>query len=771
MAALSDAEIIAQNPIGGQLDSFRRALQSTFDELRLSEVKDHRSLSARLVETTDAKFLAVDLVLTLQTTSLARTLLSRSGTGTLLRDLSGLVAHLDSPDFDTRSFIPLFEHVDGCASDQEICAALFTLLASLRSTPPTVFSKLPLDTPVKSNSSSQCADEQTHNDIDERILQEINGCVYRDTKEWSADADRMTKMANPQVRSGLWTEYPIVPSQDAFFSWFWAFQRRYLCRGRGTFYASPDLPLAGSDYVRKHTDELLKFTGHAREVFAAQPTRRFLHGFIIRGSIMELWVFDRSGLYGSEKFDIHKDPRRFIKIMFGYTRMSDEQLGVDTFIKEDKEGKYVVLEEEAKEEHVYLEDKPIAFQRAIVCRGTACYRARKRGSQQWQYVVKFAWRSNKRQAEGELLRLAKERNVWGVAKLINHRDLDAIADLRSGLQFGKPQIFRLARQNLISQSRTGTRSSMLANPLGISLTPLASSSSGQKRKRADEKAMAPPPKWSRSKSSRRSHTTGSSVQADGGVSSCVDDNPNLNSLTTTPEVGEHGSFENRIFSCLIISPPGRPLREFKSILEFLHVCLDVVKALRSLHCNGKILHRDISENNIIIAETKREEEPRAIVIDLDLGKELDRAPSGARHRTGTMEFMAIEVLRGKQHTYRHDVESFFYVIVWVIISHRPGGSQGLSKESQLRDWYRGSYTHIATIKRGQMDRGGFKDILAEFLPAFESLKGPVEELRDILFPYRGELFTGTYKDPDRLYHPMIKVFERAIAQHRGLGLG
>jgi hypothetical protein len=41
----------------------------------------------------------------------------------------------------------------------------------------------------------------------------------------------------------------------------------------------------------------------------------------------------------------------------------------------------------------------------------------------------------------------------------------------------------------------------------------------------------------------------------------------------------------------------------------------------------------------------------------------DGIPSGARHRTGTMQFMAIEVLEGKGHTYRHDLESFFYVFV------------------------------------------------------------------------------------------------------------
>jgi Fungal protein kinase len=101
--------------------------------------------------------------------------------------------------------------------------------------------------------------------------------------------------------------------------------------------------LKQSEIRGKYTEELLVFYGHAREVFASQPTRRFLHGFFIRGSFMELWVFDRSGLYSCEKFNLHQDPHRFIKIMVGYSMMSDEELGVNTSIERDETGKYIVF--------------------------------------------------------------------------------------------------------------------------------------------------------------------------------------------------------------------------------------------------------------------------------------------------------------------------------------------------------------------------------------------------------------------------------------------
>jgi hypothetical protein len=84
------------------------------------------------------------------------------------------------------SVVPLLEKVikreiEGDICDEDIWNAVFSLI-SLRATTPTVVNKAILDTPFKSNSSSQQGSEQTHDEIDPRILQEINDCVYKDTK-------------------------------------------------------------------------------------------------------------------------------------------------------------------------------------------------------------------------------------------------------------------------------------------------------------------------------------------------------------------------------------------------------------------------------------------------------------------------------------------------------------------------------------------------------------------------------------------------------------
>lgn len=48
-------------------------------------------------------------------------------------------------------------------------------------------------------------------------------------------------------------------------------------------------------------------------------------GFTICGSLIRLWVFDRSGLYNSEKFDVYIELERFIR---GLARYVDDRSGV-----------------------------------------------------------------------------------------------------------------------------------------------------------------------------------------------------------------------------------------------------------------------------------------------------------------------------------------------------------------------------------------------------------------------------------------------------------
>lgn len=206
-------------------------------------------------------------------------------------------------------------------------------------------------------------------------------------------------------------------------------------------------------------------------------------------------------------------------------------------------------------------------------------------------------------------------------------------------------------------------------------------------------------------------------------------------------------------------------------MELLTALRDAIKAHRSLYIQGKSLHRDISENNVIITDPKKADGLTGMLIDLELAKEVGSGPSGARHQTGTMEFMAIEVLRRVSHTYRHDLESFFYVLLWICA--RRAWERGYRcrsgdrpKESLLTWWYTGSYKEIARNKEHAMGVNGFKELLEEFPPVFDRVRPLCQEIRGILFPLLkdGALFIGTESNPpENLYDSIIEAFDNAIA--------
>jgi len=474
---------------------------------------------------------------------------------------------------------------------------------------------------------------------------------------------------------GRWTDFPQSPVQNTVCKWWFDFQDEFLSSERGVYYTSTTKDLTGSEAKRqidlfvkpnneklskvvhdwedvevigelKESDEkkkatLLQIGRYVRDVFSSQPTRRYVHAFTLCGNEMRAWVFDRSGSYSSTVFDIHEEPELFIRTIAAYVMMSDEELGLDTFIERDDGDQFITIVEDAtgKERRLQLESVPIAYQRAIVCRGTSCFRARTLNSKDLRYVVKFSGVSDKRRPEADLLRLARERGVKGVAKLFGHHHITSIADMREGLKFGKPYDFR---NTTLSPALSFSQSQSLLSQSFGQLPGLGTAGEPPKKRKSVDAGGSP------SKRSRSNSQSPDKAKRKNEVYS----------QTTSLYTHDESSFDNRIFRCLVISPAGRAIRDFRSIPELLEVLRDAIKAHRSLYTSGKILHRDISENNIIITDPKEADGFTGMLIDEDLAKEIGSGRSGARHQTGTMEFMAIEVLRRVSHTYRHDLESF-----------------------------------------------------------------------------------------------------------------
>ncbi|KAL9018480.1 MAG: hypothetical protein Q9185_004220 [Variospora sp. 1 TL-2023] len=801
MANLSqeDRNIIAKHPLGTSLDQLQeplRKIEQSYEpgSLSFNSAADGPGLGPQKVISM--------LLYTLLGHEVALETKSKTGSGDVASELYTLFRRVRNVHFDYEHYRALSRLVIKQASDVDIWNAVFDLIMTVsRTTPPTTAPVFFDDTPVTIASSSLQGSEQIRMNIESAMFLEIKGCTYRNVtgffekyfkeRPWSHETEAIYNTVKKQYTGGRWTDYPDPPNEDAVWDWLSRFQDEYLSDTRGVLYTTKSTSdLTGGEaqrqldvFVKRRGIEtsgkhdwkdvrvigelkqskwtlkniLLQLARYMRDAFTAQPTRRFIHGFFLHKTTMELWVFDRSGPYSSGEFDIHKEPEKFIRAIAGYAMMDDEELGLDTFTELDNEGRLVTISEDetGKENRMRLDEAPFVKQRAVVCRGTTCFRSSDQAT-----VVKFSWTSDKRPPEANHLRLAREKGVEGIAQLIGYQRITSISELRSGLTFPPPNRFRDGNTSATTSSQT-QRSRSLGHIQNLSI----SKTSSKRKPAGDERGCQ-----KRTRSDSQRSKLGQEYEAA--------------QKPSEPAVrlyeSNNGQYSNRIFGCLAIAPAGQVLSEFtqrpqptdsipSAIRELLATLRDAIKAHRSLYLKGNILHRDISENNIIITNPKESGGFTGMLIDLDLAKVLGSGRSGARHKTGTMEFMAVEVLLGIDHTYRHDLESFFYVLIWLCA--RRGwdlcdNPKGRPKVSVLSKWYSGALKDIARTKTGDMHADGFNGILEEFPPVFASVKPLCEKIRGILFPLLkdGTLFRGTPPGlPERLYDPIVEAFNSVIA--------
>ncbi|KAI0967699.1 FunK1 protein kinase [Xylaria arbuscula] len=524
-----------------------------------------------------------------------------------------------------------------------------------------------------------------------------------------------------------------APSSDNFLQWFSNYTSRELDGARGSWHTSsggvaPEhesdddgarlfltmssspasnvqtrwdhVQVIGQFYHRAsvcYQDGLLRLCRSAHQVFASQPTRLFLHGFYIRSSLIEFWVFDRSGLYCSNLFDIQKDFIQFLSIVLSYQRMTDQDLGRINIIETDKSGSYIVLNRVVK---LYLESQPITSREDLVGTGTTCYRARMPDSNRWNYVLKFKWRWAKERPEDELLKLAKEKRVWGAVSLDYYEEIESTANLRRGLRWGRHRKF--AKMQCL-RKRSGNIE-------------------GQQQE--------------------------VTCNTDGLIE-YTEETDNL--------------FQNRILACVVTSPVGRPLYTFQSLLELIQVFRDTIKCHRSLCYNAKILHQDISPGNMIILDGQDEGKPQGILIDLDSAIELAEEAGTEFDITGTRPFMAIGVLKSERHTYRHDLESFLYVFLWTIITNHTENPPETSKLRQWSsgDWDELAVRKSLDMDQVgfQTILEEFTPEFSSLKPLAESLRQVLFPLRAGVI-WTGT--DGSPEAVDKLYDGMIRAFEEAI---------
>jgi hypothetical protein len=100
--------------------------------------------------------------------------------------------------------------------------------------------------------------------LEQRILEEISSCTYRDVgdffakyfeqKAWVKQARTIVEAARvKQVKqvNGRWLGYPQPPKQEWVLEWFFYLQRDFFANQRGFFYTTHNRALPGSEAKRQ----------------------------------------------------------------------------------------------------------------------------------------------------------------------------------------------------------------------------------------------------------------------------------------------------------------------------------------------------------------------------------------------------------------------------------------------------------------------------------------------------------------------------------------
>jgi hypothetical protein len=163
----------------------------------------------------------------------------------------------------------------------------------------------------------------------------------------------------------------------------------------------------------------------------------------------------------------------------------------------------------------------------------------------------------------------------------------------------------------------------------------------------------------------------------------------------------------------------------------------------------------------MINEDKENPSLPSFLIDLDLAINEQRdGATGANGKTGTRAFMAIGSLLGENHSFMHDLESFFWVIFWICI-HYEGPSNG-RVVARFDKWNFVDTEELADSKKGAIsDEADFVRCANEyFTEYYRPLISCVNALRREVFPHGRRWL----KEDAQLYDRMREILRRAQAE-------
>ena len=219
--------------------------------------------------------------------------------------------------------------------------------------------------------------------------------------------------------------------------------------------------LKQSTRYSNYDSTITQLANYVREIFGAQQTRMWVHGFTLCGEDFRVWVFDRDGALGTNVINIHNEPLLFVKAIIGFACMDATELGFDPTIRWKSEGEAASIVYDATIHHSssFLDDvappfieaeiggstkcleinvmAPLARRIAINSRGTAVFAARmcSPNPMQWDFAVKEQWRAPTMATEETIFRLLSlEPPAIGLPLFHFYQDMGRVSTLvRQGI--------------------------------------------------------------------------------------------------------------------------------------------------------------------------------------------------------------------------------------------------------------------------------------------------------------------------------------------------
>ncbi|CCU79831.1 serine/threonine-protein kinase Sgk2 [Blumeria hordei DH14] len=510
----------------------------------------------------------------------------------------------------------------------------------------------------------------------------------------------------------------------------------------------------------KWTDKFLQLSAYMRELFAAQPFRRFAKGFLMFGTQLQLWISWRAIGRKSEA-----EPLLKARHVRGLATL----IGSKDICKINELRSGLSFTEGMKKEIHPPESKMT----------TACHSAKSGslnsgGNTELNEGVKRGSESIY-SSDKVILRKSKRACVVNISR---QAQLNAATErIRRSVKLGD-SVIKTEAKNKPKKSEANADPAVEVAASESSNAPdnLATHSSLDRIRDADDNGANTDVEISPERDMKKlciSGNTGeSNLEASAGpVTTQENDVPGatykeavLNADMNPPgpdpnftNVDTSTVYRNRQNTVIVLKPFGRAIDENTTPLELVCGLRDAIKGHKLLFMNSKILYRDISTNNILLTDPKLNDGCCGVLIDLDLAISLsdENYSADAKLLTGTMEFIALGILRahvfprsgGIFHSYRHDLESFFYVLILVCI--RLGWP--LKKSPFIRrlsKWYK-----------------DFEDIILDaFSPKFNCLKELASKLRIDLFQRYIDPCINTDLFPEDLYNSILKVSDEEIVK-------